>query len=475
VTDAGNEQHLALLLNSFNKNLYLDYIYKTHRIISICGSDSAYSTIHKIRTADGGGDLAFKVSFEFPVFITLSHPICRFKSHRNYPIREGLFIANLGLVPVFFSSLNFMTVLKLWGERAESFFNPSNTPLAQSETRCWELPEATRPSEYSSMNFILQNNSEPEEAENRISEIYEKYFRLGYWAFPRRGFSPSTHFLHGRTRISSQVKISKSLYVIKEIENTPKKFQMEGKEVQAVGVKLAGLSEKDGNYFFSYFPAFIDGDIAEKIPRENLGTSFVNGVVAEVTQYRKPKLSIMTIIADYGESYYDILSSLIGITADRKYSMNETVADIGNVGELREDVFNLYLDIYDKLKVSRTLSDTVSNSFDIALKSMFPIIVEEDQKLMMIHPLVWGFLKKWGLIGKDDSERKEILVNLVKQMDLSKERGFSKIFLSESAEFFAKLGVKKAPFVKAVARLSKDIRLCKMLRKVLEVSEETYA
>jgi len=367
-----------------------------------------------------------------------------------------------------------MTVLKLWGDRADSFFNPANTPLAQSETRCWELPEASRPAEYSSMNFILQNSSDPEEADKIISDIYEKYFRLGYWAFPLKGFSPSTHLLHGRTRISSQVKISKSLYVIKEIDDKPKKFEMEGKIVEAISVTLAGLSEKDGSYFFSYFPAFIDGEIAKKIPRDSLGTSFINGVVAQVIQPKKPKLSIMTIIADYGESYYDILSSLIGITADKKYSLNETVADIGTVGELRENVFNLYLEINNKLKVSKTLSDTVSNSFDIALSAMFPIIVEEDQKLIMIHPLVWGFLKKWKLIGKDNAEQKEILINLVKQMELSDKGGFSKIFLSDSAEFFAGLVVKKAQFLRAVGRLAKDIRLCKMLRRVLEISEETY-
>jgi len=475
VTDAGNEQHLALLLQSFNKNIYLNYLEKIHRIISICAEDSSYSSINIIKNADGIGNLAFKISFDFPVYISLSHPICRFRSHRNYPIRERTFIANLGLVPVFFSSLNLMTVLKLWGDRAQSFFNPSNSPLADTETRCWELPEASRSAEYSSMNFILQNNSEPEDAGSRINEIYEKYFRLGFWSFPRKGFSTSTHFLHGRAKISSQVKVAKSLYIIKEIESKSQKFEMEGRTIDAVNVKLAGLVEKEGNYFFAYFPAFIDSEIASKIPRDKIGTSFVNGLVAEVIQPKKPKLSIMTIIADYGESYYDILSSLIGIVADRKYSLTEAVADIGPVDELQEDVFNLYLDLYRKLNVSRTLSESVSNLFDVALNSMFPIIITDEHRVLMIHPIVWGFLKKWNLIAQNDTEQKEILIHLVKLMDSSQKRGFSKMFLNDSAEFFSKRGINKFRFTRSLPRLSQDIRLCKMLRKVLEFSEENYA
>ena len=472
MTDAGNEQHLAKLLRSFNKPMYISYVHKTEKIISKSHQNSEYANVNIIKNYDGIGNLAFRLSFDYPVFITLSHPICRFRSHRNYPIRERLFIANLGLVPVFFSSLNIMTVLKLWGDRAESFFNPINSPLMDSETRCWELPEASRSSDFSSMNFILQHQSEPEEADIKIAEIYEKYFRLGYWSFPRRGFSPSTHFLHGRTRMSSQVKISKSLYVIKEIGNRTQKFELEGKIIEAVEVTLAGLNEKNGDYFFWYFPAFVDMEIVNKMPKEKLGTSFVNGIVAEIIPWRKPKLSLMTVIVDLGESYYDILASLIGIIADMKYSNTDSVAKICTVDELRENVFNLYLDIHKKLKVPRTLSEMISNSFDIALSSMFPVLIIDDQHVMMIHPLVWGFLKKWNLIGKDDNEQKQILVHLFTLMDLPATAGFSKIFLCDSAEFFEKRGVNKYRLIKSIWHLGRDIRLCKMMRKTLETSDE---
>lgn len=477
MTDAGNEQHLSLLLKSFSRNMYLSYVNKTDRIINKCINEENYSDVERIRTPDGAGDIGFRIKFDYPVYITLSHPICRFRSHRNYPVRERLFIANLGLVPVFFSSLNEMTVLKLWGFRAEEFFNPANSPLADTEIKCWEMPEASSPLDYSSMNFIRQNGSEPVEASSRITEIFEKYFRLGYWSFPRRGFSPSTHFLHGRTRISSQVKISKSLYVIDEIDKKSNLLELEGKNIEAVRVKLGGLAQGENGYYFAYFPAYIDTEIANKmLQRENLSSSFVNGIVSEVLCPGRPRLSLMTVVADYGESYFDIIASLIGIIADKKYDEMNTVSEIGTVDQLREEVYNLYLDIHKKIKVDRTLSEIISNSFDIALDSMFPIlIVSENRKVMMIHPLVWGFLKKYNLVMQNEKEQKEILIHLLSIMNLQKTTGFSNLFLSDGAEYFSSRGINKYQFIRSILKLVKDIRLCKMMRNTLETDVEKHS
>lgn len=463
-----NEQHLAVLLKNFNKNIYLSYVLKLAKLISTYREGSAFPTIDIIRTPDLAGDLAFRVSFDFPVFIMLSHPICRFRSHRNYPIRENFYVANLGLVPVFFASLNLMTVLKLWGERADGFFNPTNSPLVDDSILCWELPQSTKSAEYSSMNFILQNSSDPVVADKYLTDIYEKYFRVAYWSFPRPGFSPSTHFLHGRTRISSQVKISKSLYVIEEIGRL-RKFELEGQTIDAVEVQLRGLAENNGNYFFAHFPAFLDGVIAEQIlRRENMKSSFINGIVAEIVQQGGRKLSLMTVVADYGESYFDILTALIGIVADMIYSTTDSVTEIGTVDDLRQKVFDLYLDIHRHLKVSPTLSETTSNSFEIALNSLFPCILTQEHQVMVVHPMIWGFLKKWNLLRTDSEEQSEILTRLLRLMKLSDKISFMKLFLDDDAEFFGRLGVSKSNFIKSILQLIKDIRFCKMNRQVLE-------
>lgn len=163
------------------------------------------------------GTIGLRCKFKIPVYILLSHPICKFRSQRNYQLQEPYFISRLGLVPVFFSSLNQMTVMKLWGNRAGEFFNPSNAPLSETNLACWEFPVSDKPVEYSSLNFIEQNGSQPEDAGNYFTTIFEKYLRLGYWAFPRRDFAPSSHFLFSRDKISSFIKVSKSLFLVEKI------------------------------------------------------------------------------------------------------------------------------------------------------------------------------------------------------------------------------------------------------------------
>lgn len=455
--------------------MYLDYALKTDKIVKTCDDSSQFTQLEVIKTPDLAGDLAFRTAFDFPIYIMLSHPICKFRSHRNYPVGEKVYIANLGLVPVFFSSLNMMSVLKLWGEHATGFFNPTNSPLADSGALCWELPQASKPAEYSSMNFILQNGSGPQVVDASLTKIFEKYFRLLFWAFPHLGFSPSTHFLHGSTRISSQVKISKSLYVVEGIDK-PTSFFMEGKVIDGTYVRLRGLTMKDGNFFFQSFPTLIDSDLAgEILSRPNLASSFINGVVAEVTQktsdeQRLIKHSLMTVISDYGESYFDILTALIGMIADSKFSHSDSHTEIGTVADLALEVREAYLSIHRMLRVERSASEVLSNIFQLAIDALFPAVVEDQGKLFYVHPLAWGLLKQWNLVKSEKSEQKEILLHLRRLLQLSEKGSSMDLFLDESADYFQRRGVSKRDFTKSVFRLGRAIRLLKAMRKTWETS-----
>ena len=76
--EGGNEQHLAILLRKFNEKMYLDCVLKTQDIIQ---SEPAIQArgLEVIKTPDKAGDLAFRTSFDFPLYIMLSHPICKFE------------------------------------------------------------------------------------------------------------------------------------------------------------------------------------------------------------------------------------------------------------------------------------------------------------------------------------------------------------------------------------------------------------
>jgi hypothetical protein len=376
MTEGVTEQHLIKLLKYFDNPIYLDYIVKVCRICSYW-KDTVDIAI--IESYDSVGDIGFRAKFSFPVFILLSHPLCRIRSHKDYPLRESFFITNLGLILVFFSSLNQMTIMKLYGHLASDFFNPSSEPLEPQDPQqgviCWEFPVSSRPVEYSSMNFIELNDSQPRDAGPYMTAIFDKYFRLLYWSFPRKGFSLSTHFLYTRDRISSFVKVAKSIYLIEKIGN-PHFMLIEGKYVETRKVYMKGLNVNSAGYSFDTFDALMDADAANEIMlRSNSEQLFVNGIVTELRQSGGIRNEIMTVIADYVLSTYDIIQALIGIVVSIRYTNSSKPFDVGDINDIREEVANILVDIKKDIIVPPTISDSVNHLFEICLTQMFPLVV----------------------------------------------------------------------------------------------------
>lgn len=460
------EQHLVKLLNDFNRNIYLDCVIKAEKLASECSDHNLFPSIDLVKTPDGAGIIAFRVSFSFPIFLLLSHPICRFRSHRNYPLQERFF-ANLGLVPVFSPTLDMMTVLKLWGNRAHSFFNPTNSPLSSTEQVCWELPATSNPSQFSSMNFLVQNSSEPVLVGNQLSQILEKYFALWYWSFPEPGFASSAHFLHGSVAISSQVKISKSLYIIEKIGNVTQ-FSLEGKIMEGAWVRMRGLARRNGNYQFMPFDAVVDMEITNQfLSKQKLKESIVNGIVSEI-KHRSGKQMLMYVVAEYVESSYDLITALIGIVANERYYSSHSLCEICTLDQLREDVYELYFDVRRDLDISTTVSDSMQNLFGWALRFMFPVIITEDQKVFFVHPLIWGFLQRWKIAVDDDEELKRVVLSVLSLLQLTEAKNFTKLYLDSNADYLSAKGGRKHEIVRSIFQLAKEVRLAKTIKRVLD-------
>ena len=251
--------------------------------LQLAGISSTHST-------DQCGEIGFRGQFKLPVYVLLSHPICKFRSQRSYALREGFFISRLGLIPVFFSSLNHMTVMKLWGNRAGEFFNPLNAPLPETDLACWEFPPSNRPVEYSSLNILEQNGSQPQDAGEYLTGIFDRYLRLCYWKFPRHGFQSSSHFLFTRDRISSFMKISKSLFLVEKI-GYPQTVYIEQNKIETRQIELKGLNERDGHYYFDHFSALMDNDLANEIMlHPNPESLYINGMLVEIKHSGKRNL-----------------------------------------------------------------------------------------------------------------------------------------------------------------------------------------
>ena len=238
---------------------------------------------------------------------------------------------------------------------------------------------------------------------------------------------------------------------------------------------------KGEKFFFQSFPAILDSDLAEQIlPRPNLASSFINGVVAEVIQThdeRRFQHSLLTVIADYDyvESYYDILEALIGMIVDFRFANSDSLTEIGSVADISLRVREAYLSIHRMLEVKRSLSEVISNPFEFAIDAMFPAVVEDDGKLFYIHPLAWGLLKRWKLVRSDKSEQKEILLHLIRLLQLSENSSGMKLYIDKSSDYFQRLGVDKHKFTRSVFQLGNAIRLLKTMRRTWTTSWQPSA
>jgi hypothetical protein len=242
-------------------------------------------------------------------------------------------------------------LMKLYPGRTNEFFNASNAPLPETGVTCWEFPLSPRPLEYSSMNFIEWNGSQPSDAGLCLTSIFDKYFKRMYWLFPVHGFSPSTHFMYTRNQIGSLLKVFKSLYIVEEI-GSQQTVLIEGKYVDTRQVLVKGLTAKNNEFFLDHFSALLDADLADEIMvKSTAASTFINGIVAEIRQSGGRRNSILTLKADYALSTYDIVQSLIGIVASRRYRNSAERSDIGEINDIREGVGNIYGDIEHHLVV----------------------------------------------------------------------------------------------------------------------------
>jgi hypothetical protein len=418
--------------------------------------------IEFVKSHDLAGNIAFRMSFKYPVYIMLSHPICRFSSRRQYPVREGSFIANRGLVPVFFPTLNIMTVLILYNDRAEGFFSPINSPLSDTGMICWELPPSAKPAEYSTMNFILLNNSDVKVADKQVSHICEKYFIFSYWPCTTRGFVPSTHFLHSRQKITSIVNVIKSLYIIDEI-GMIKNLYIEGYPIECREVYLKILTENNGEYYFKNIYALMDSEIAETFKKRELQKGFLNAIVTELYYTGGKRSNILNIIVDYGDSYFELLQCLIGIIINKLYYTNSYLSYVCNRDTLREKVFEAYIDIRRNLKLPATISDKITESFDIALQSLFQVIVIDNSNIYHVHPILLGFMKSWNLLVIEKKLQNKILLHLLRLLEYTEHDRYMDIYLSRDIEFFRNRGISKSDFTKSIMRVGRMIKFAKMM------------
>jgi len=459
-----HENHLTKLLLNFDRNTYFDYMLTTGSAIEKVG-DSISNRGQIIRSPDLGGNLAYRLRFELPIYITLSHPICRFRTHHNYPVRQYSYFANIGLVPIYFASLNRISVLKLYGDRTENFFSPISQPISNEGIDCWEFTVGPKPVEYSSMNFLIQHQSAEKLADVEIADVMNKYFTYAFWNWDNSKFNTSTHILHTRERVTSVVNVRKTLCVLQDLG---KKYTvaLEGHSIECVEAQLKILSLEGGSFKWEYTTALIDLQLSEEMSARENKFSFLNAIITDILTSGGRKITMLTVVADYGNSHFDILLSFIGIISWKTFLESKSTVDHSDIMMLKEKVYDLVIDAQHEIDLPYTLSNQVQNTFEIALESLFPILVMDSKSVLFTHPLCISFLKSWGFPNDsilNESFLKEFLCLLAE----SASSRTVKLYTSDHIKILNGLHISRPDFVKSLIRFYRLLDVFRSLENIV--------
>ena len=84
----------------------------------------------------------------------------------------------------------------------------------------------------------------------------------------------------------------------------------------------------------------------------------------------------------------------------------------------------------------------------------------------MVHPLMWGFLKKWNILKEDITQQKLILVNLLRVMESDKT--FPANSRSDEMEVFGKMGINKRDLLRSILHLKRMITIYRRINCLFE-------
>lgn len=416
------ENHLIILLKDFDSNLALSYLNCVKTARDMMEAKGLYGA-EEIQDAVLVDPIGFRIPFKEPIFIMLSHPICRLRSKVPYPKQvewERFFVTHLGMVPVYLVNLNIITVLKFWGDDSSLVVSrPFQEELDKGEG-LFELRPSVRPVQYSSMNFVLQYGAKMYTAPLQLLEPFQRYYGFLFWAYPGKGYTFSSHFLHRRTQITTFMKVTKSLYTIRSIGST-KQIYVQGRSIDCKEMDLVGFDFEDDNVReVKGIRSVVPIDIISELGKKDVRRCFLNAMMTELRSGTW-RANLLSNILEIGESLFDLTSSLIGIQVDRLYHESDRPAYVCTLGELRSSTTKLLKQLFGLIDLPSTISDSIDH-FGLALRSLYPFIIIDDQRVLFAHPIILGFLAQQGMLGlvtqRDDKAMVDLLNLLEKIHDL---------------------------------------------------------
>ena len=477
------ESRAGRLLQGFDNGMYYDYSQKTklfHKEYDKNKNDLPFINFVSDEIVTGEMFPAFYAEFNEPVYITITNPLSMFRNHSGgFAGKKGSehFFFQYGLIPVYFASMNTMSMLKLYQNRAAKIFDPSSSFF--DDMKCIELSNKKgdrdpNPVRFSSMNIIEQSTAKENLADEIISNwFYAKYFKYGFWLQPRKGFTPSTHIEFGK-KMNAVFKLSKSIYVIDKL-GTKEKISVSGNDIEVYNADVRGVWV-DTLHFGRSFKTKIEASIYDKlIEKEPSEIPLLNGILMEIRDSKSMSERkferILTVSAGNMLSYFDMIQLASGILCYRTCRDMNIISRVSNAKGFQENVERICKDWSRELNFSGSMSEKIDNIFKTAIDMLFPMIVCDDTSVYFTNPIVVGFLKKWNLVVSNIETQKSILLMLLPLLETIstlpwKER--TKISREENYKELIKLVGNDPKFTSSLIKLFKEIRMSNLIRKIFQ-------
>lgn len=379
--------------------------------------------------SDDHGRLFFRTGFEQPSLFLLSYPVSRCTRYKQYKVpidEERKFFADLALIPAYFSNLNMITCVSLWGGHAAEFRSPYRRQPIGDEKMFWRLdPQAADACMFSSLNIFLRGEANENEVPPSMQAALSDSLRYAFWSHPKGGYSCSAHVIHSRERIYRVLKVAKSIYLVRKI------FEPEMMQITPYYRTLVQKVELGGITRWGHsraFHAFISKDVAQKLSQTRDGQEFlINGMIYEFKERGVQSgrgLNLLSVVEELLPTSMDLFKTLTAFVADERFRSNLSVlADVGSVSEVREDVEDAYKFILKnvawRVKYTATVFDVVGRDFNEVLDDLFPIVLRDGERVLFVHPLIFSALLQLGLehiIENRDSGSLAKFVRLIEQL-----------------------------------------------------------
>ena len=200
---------------------------------------------------------------------------------------------------------------------------------------------------------------------------------------------------------------------------------------------------------------------------EDISETFLNAVVLELN-HKGLSFELLSVLSDIGASSYELTQTIISYAIMSRFYKGDYTTYVCELRELRDDFRRIMNQIGRHFNLPITVSDYISNLFDLSLRSHSPMFLAHDEKIYYLHPLILGYLYSKGLTNllKQEETRRKLLVIIKFFERVSSEVPYISLYLDEALDIIARsTSESKRELLSEIASLKREIRASKLLRK----------